>query len=88
MKRSIIMEETRECDAGTLTFKGWMKKVNELLIATTDLDSLCYFDIAYWDLWDLGGEPCEAAQEAIWETHGEIDSPIVAEYLALHGEMQ
>ena len=83
------MEETRECDAGDLTFKQFMAKVDEHLSKTFfGLTHTGFIDIAYWDLWDLGGEPCEAAQEAIWETHGEgEDVPVVPEYLALHGEM-
>jgi len=81
------MEDTRECDAGTLTFKAWKKKVDEQLVATIDLDSMCLVDIPYWDLWDLGGEPCEAAQEAIWAEHGEADSPLIPDYILLHGEV-
>lgn len=83
-----MSQEVRECDQGYLTFDQWKSKVNEILVKTIDLDSNCLVDIAYWDLWVLGAEPCEAAQDAIWAEYGEgTGVPICDEYLALHGEM-
>lgn len=81
-----MSKDTRECNAGNLTFNAWKKKVDETLEKAVNLDSVCLVDIAYWDLWNLGGEPCEAAQEAIWAEWGESNAPILAEYAELHGE--
>lgn len=80
------MSNTRECDAGELTFKQWMKKVDELLESSKiGLSSSCLADFQYWDFWDLGAEPCEAAQEALWNEYGNR-APVLKEYSELHEE--
>lgn len=82
-----MSQDIRECDAGSFTFEQWKKEVDRILVATEiGLPSNCLVDIAYWDLWAAGAEPCEAAQEVLWAEYGG-NAPVCKEYLVLYGEM-
>lgn len=49
-----------------MPFKVWMGKVDKVLISITDaFDSGGLPDIGYWDLWNDGASPEEAAAEAL-----------------------
>lgn len=50
-----------------MTFEQWMKKVNAKLVATCGLESSDLADIAYYDLFEDGLSPAEAAKEALAE---------------------
>lgn len=49
------------------SFEKWMSRTDAALLAVSGLSSTCLPDAAYWDMWDEGCSPVEAAQSVLEE---------------------
>lgn len=53
---------------GEVSFDMWMSSVDRILSDVVGLSSGDLVDVAYYDLYDSGFSPAEAAQEALIES--------------------